>query len=211
MVTVKRPSDQRPCTCHPSEAFVPCRRQYAFWHACALDAEKAAHAETQERLERAQVALSDEERKKIAAFNILLTSVNPTIRMLAERALDNIEGLKTFEKFLREHPLRPAEVSAEDTDGREGVHQRGGRARGEKSVIDRYIIVNRPDLSSCGMDSFRQVIGPRISSQERAGVSLTYYAADLIRSGLKFQTVASPLKTPRHAQTKSQRDGMQIE
>lgn len=52
------PSDQRSCTCHPSEAFTPCRHQYA-WHACALDAERAAHAETREQ---SRLAFEEERR-----------------------------------------------------------------------------------------------------------------------------------------------------
>lgn len=48
------------------------------------------------------------DKDKVAAFNLLLTAVNATIRILAERYLEGVKDMDAFVEFLRTHPLDAA-------------------------------------------------------------------------------------------------------
>jgi hypothetical protein len=56
-------------------------------------------AEIRRRLEP-----TDEDKKKVSAFNLMLTSENPTVRKVAEKMLEGVEAYDEFVAFLRSKP-----------------------------------------------------------------------------------------------------------
>ena len=60
--------------------------------------------------------MSDE--RKIAAFNLMLTSENPTVKRLAERYLDGANNIEEFTRYLREHKPVPLQDAGIDEDCR---------------------------------------------------------------------------------------------
>jgi len=55
--------------------------------------------------------LEAEQNDKVRAFNLMLTSLNPMIRRLAERYLDGISNYDEFVKFLQSHPLEAIDAA----------------------------------------------------------------------------------------------------
>jgi len=64
-------------------------------------------AELEERIR----TLEAEQNDKVRAFNLMLTSLNPMIRRLAERYLDGISNYDEFVKFLQSHPLEAIDAA----------------------------------------------------------------------------------------------------
>ena len=70
-------------------------------------AELRAHAD--------QIERNGEDADKVKAFNLLLTAVNPTVRMMAQRYLEGVKDYEAFVEYLRKQP-KPVPLQDADID-----------------------------------------------------------------------------------------------
>jgi len=106
----------------PTDPMTPQRlREIADHHvkSCCPDPQYACGDCTDEadelRAHADQIERNGEDADKVKAFNLLLTAVNPTVRMMAQRYLEGVKDYEAFVEYLRKQP-KPVPLQDADID-----------------------------------------------------------------------------------------------